>query len=324
MNATKHSLAAELLIPEGDAEKIRARVEALTLEMKPRTEAGAILITTMATLSVRMERAAEHETAAVAHRVRHAADDHDDERHDRADALFQTLGDDPRTALRKLKRTPEGVERLVDAWSDLLADLALDAWTDEQLGQAANLTGMRSRHARGTRLSALNRAIRGDFAALEAEDGAGLAPEPRQAWAKARLIDLIEAEVVALDRHYQTLDFETLAVDRDEAGRRALFDASKPATLARRYESEARRGFFKALKEFRQVEAEFAARDEAPTASSTADRSGSIMGSFRQNGAPPADEPSPADFEARLSQDRPIPGDQGQPLVYVPPVKTPG
>ena len=42
--------------------------------------------------------------------------------------------------------------------------------------------------------------------------------------------------------------------DRDEAGRRAMFDPSKEATLARRYEAAAERGFFRALKEFRQLE----------------------------------------------------------------------
>ena len=35
-----------------------------------------------------------------------------------------------------------------------------------------------------------------------------------------------------------------------------MFDPSKEATLARKYEAAAERGFFKALKEFRQVERE--------------------------------------------------------------------
>jgi hypothetical protein len=43
---------------------------------------------------------------------------------------------------------------------------------------------------------------------------------------------------------------------RAEAGRRAMFDPSREATLARKYEAAAERGLFKALKEFRQVEKE--------------------------------------------------------------------
>ena len=41
---------------------------------------------------------------------------------------------------------------------------------------------------------------------------------------------------------------------RAEAGRRAMFDPSREATLARKYEAAAERGFFRALKELRQLE----------------------------------------------------------------------
>jgi hypothetical protein len=54
-----------------------------------------------------------------------------------------------------------------------------------------------------------------------------------------------------------------IALDRLEAPERALFDASREATLARRYETEAQRGFFRALNEFRLVEAEAIDRLEA-------------------------------------------------------------
>ena len=42
--------------------------------------------------------------------------------------------------------------------------------------------------------------------------------------------------------------------EQAEAGRRAMFDPSKEACLARKYEAAAERGFFKAIKEFREVE----------------------------------------------------------------------
>ena len=324
LNALTHSLTAKVVTPEGDVDLIRGRVEAFTAEMKPMTEAGAVLIMTMATLSVRMGKAAEHETAAVALEVRHAADDFDDERYDQVNALFERLADDPRTTLRKLKRMPEGVEKLVEAWDDLRADLAAGPWADSQLELAANLTGMKSRHANGSRLGALNRAIRGDFAGLAAVDGPGLGEAARKDWARAALLARIEAEVDALEAHHATLDFETLAIDRDEAGSRALFDGSKPATLARRYESEARRGFFKALKEFRQVEAEFAARSEASPAPPPPAPGGSKMGSFREISPPPAREPARPGPDAFPAGDFPVPDAQGRPLAYVPPVKTPG
>jgi len=41
---------------------------------------------------------------------------------------------------------------------------------------------------------------------------------------------------------------------RSEAARRAMFDTSKEATLARRYEAAAERNFFRAIKELRQIQ----------------------------------------------------------------------
>ena len=330
MNATKAGLSGDgPVVAERHAEAIRSRIEAFTLDLRPRTEAGAVLIGQMATLSVRMERAAEHETAAIAHKVRHAADDFDDERFDKANALFEGLADDPRTILRKLRRMPEGVEKLVEAWTDLLTDLTLEpgsGWTDEQLERAANLTGLKSRHAQGSRLAVLNRAIRGDFAGLSAGDGTGLGGDARKAWARSALFDLIEAEVVGLDEHYRTLDHETLAVDRAEAGGRALFDASKPACLARRYEAEARRGFFRALKEFQRVEAEAEAQGPVePTAGPSASaRAASSVGSFRENARPPAREPSRSVGDTRVGSDPATLNDPIQPRPSAPAVKTAG
>jgi hypothetical protein len=314
-------------LPDGEAEKIRARLQALTAEMNPQTAAGAILITKMATLSVRMERAADHETAAIALNVRHAAENFDDERIEAAKTLFEQLADDPRATLRKLKRTSEGVERLLDAWTDLRADLAVEPkpiWSDDQVELAANLIGLKARHAQASRFAALTRAMNGDFAALSASDGAGLDEAGRKEWAMVALFEAIDAEMVALEAHHDTLDFDTLALDRAEAGVRALFDDSKSATLARRYEADARRGFFKALKEFRQIEAEFAAQAEAtPTAPSSA-QAGSTVGSFRQRTAPPAREPVRPSADSSLPENSSRKGEDGQPLVYVPSVKTRG
>ena len=72
---------------------------------------------------------------------------------------------------------------------------------------------------------------------------------------------------------------------RAEAGTLALFDPSPEATLARRYESSAERGFFRALKEFRQVE-----RDAKADRDESVDRQmEDVLASFR-NRAEPLDE----------------------------------
>ena len=305
-NGLKHGLTGQgLVVTSEEAEEVADRTEALRLDMKPRSPGGLILIAQLATLSVRAERAARHESAALAERVRHAADDFDEERIEEADRLFEALGEDPRNSLRKLKRTPEGVDRLLDAWQDLRDDLAIDpepAWTVEHLERAANLTGLQARHARASRLGALSRGFWGDFAALGDGEAEDLDEGFRREWARSMLFERIDAEVAALEAHRETLDFETIELDRLGAGDRALFDPSKSANLARRYESEARRGFFKALEQFRRVEAESEAREESPTdlpAPPAPLRAEVAMGSSREIPEEPASEPS------RTMPDRP-------------------
>lgn len=326
-NSLKHGLSgAGVVVPEGDVEEIRSREEALTLDMKPTTPASAILITVMATLSLRAERAAEQEIAQTAMRVRNAADAFDEERIGKANELFEGLADDPRTNLRKLKKMPEGVDRMIDEWNDLRNDLIIQPkpdWTAEHLERAGNLIGLKARHAPASRLGQLSRGVWGDFAGLDESEGSGLDEEFRREWAKAQLIEALDTEIAALEAHYETLDFETIAIDRSEAGRRALFDASKPACLARRYEGEARRGFFKAMKEFRQIEADANAKEEAAPAPSPS-RPDPKVGSFRETGPSSGGVPPRPCPEPQLPEYPTHFGADGKPLVYVRPVKSPG
>jgi hypothetical protein len=66
----------------------------------------------------------------------------------------------------------------------------------------------------------------------------------------------------------EEVDDATAARLRTEAGKRALFDPSPEAGRARQYEASAVRGFFRALKELRQVEK--AAKETAAEAESKA------------------------------------------------------
>ncbi len=317
-NGLKHGLTGQgIVTPEGDAEEIRSRSEALTADMKPQSPAGVILIMQMAILSVRTERAAEQESATIARNVRHAADDFDEKRIDLANELFESLGENPRNNLRKLRKSPEGVDRLIDAWRDLRADLAIDprpVWTAAHLEQAANMTGLKTEHARGSRLGALSRGFWGDFEALGDGEGGDLDEEFRRGWAKAMLFERIDAEIAGLEAHRETLDFELIAIDRAEAGARALFDSSKEATLARRYESENHRGFYKALKEFRIVEAEFKARAELAPIPPEPLRTEARLGSSRETAPPPVREPSRAVPTAPPAEIPVVKGTNGQPL----------
>ena len=73
---------------------------------------------------------------------------------------------------------------------------------------------------------------------------------------------------------------------RLEAGRRAMFDPSKEATLARKYEAAAERGFFRALKEFRQVERDAKAATSGPDVAAAREQLGSFFPAAKPASAP--------------------------------------
>jgi hypothetical protein len=322
LNGLKHGLTGEgIVVPEGDAEAIELRVAALEADLAPKSPVGALMIRKLAVLSVRSERAAEQELAAIARNVRHAPDDFDEARVDEADRLFEALGEDPRKNLRKLKGSPEGVDRLIEAWGDLLVDLAHRAgatWSLAHSETVAHLSGKTSGRGWASEIGALALAVCGDFSGLGSSEGGDLDDEGRRSWARARLFEAIDAEIAELEAHRETLDFETIELDRLEAPKRALFDDSKQATLARRYESEAHRGFFKALKEFRQAEAEFEARAEAASKAAPAPSEQvapeAKMGSSRET--PPTPDRIPAWALAEVPMDDPtiVRASDGQPL----------
>jgi hypothetical protein len=285
-NGLKHGMAGEgVVIPADDLAEVERRAETLQAELDPKTAIGVILVRQLATLSVRMERGAKQEFAAIASRVRHASENFDQDRGDRAESLFVSIVDDPRKHLELLRRSPEGVARLVKAWTELRLDLSragATAWSPGHLEKMANLRGLAGNGLVGSWLEALTRATWGNLASLEDHERTGVDPQSRRPWARLALIERIDTEIAGLEAHLATLDLDLIEQDRAEAGDRALFDPSKEATLARRYESEARRCFFKSLNEFRQVEAESPGRNEVIEAADS-NRESAPVASSREN-----------------------------------------
>jgi hypothetical protein len=276
-----------LVLPDSDAAEVERRNQALQNELAPATEMGQVLVHRLAMLSVRMEKGARHALASAARRVRHAAEEFDEQRIDRAEDFLEGIAENPRRVLRKLRRTPEGVDVLVVEWGDLRADLTRKGrpcWTASHLERAAHLLGIRSEDARASAIGPVSRAAWGDFEALGEREGSGLDDDARRAWARARLVERIDEAVTELEAHRETLDLESIEQDRAEAGDVAWFDPSKEASLARRYESEAHRHFFKTLNELRRVEAEATGRPAAEPG--------------------PVAEPDPAPAEPELASSR--------------------
>jgi hypothetical protein len=293
-NGLKHGLTgAGIVLAEEDSAEVERRVEEFQKDLAPQTSFGKFLVRKLALFSHRFERSAAQESAAIAVRVRNAVDDFDQTRLDEADRLSDILGEVPRVHLRKLRKSPEGVERLIVAWRELRADLTRDprpTWTAWHRERAENLTGFRIDEASGSEICLLSKAIWGDFGTSGDEDD--LDEDVRKGQARARMAQWIDAEIANLEAHYETLNFEIIELDRAGAPSRALFNTSPEAKLARRYESEANRGFDKALKDLRQVEAEAA---ERPSVAATLEPElpYAPMGSSWDRPAPVPREPQP-------------------------------
>ena len=208
-----------------------------------------------------MEEGAGQELAAAASRVRRAVESFDHEREDRVEDLFDTIAVEPRRHVRLLRRMPEGVDRLVEGWEELRHNLTRadgPTWDESHQALATSMLGYRPGQAAAGELEQLSKAARGE-GSLAAIGWTGVDDEAGRAWARELLLELIHTQISKLNDHRETLDLEVIEQDRIEAPGRVLFDFSKGGIRAMRYQSEARRMFFKALKDFRIAEAEFEA-----------------------------------------------------------------
>ena len=91
---------------------------------------------------------------------------------------------------------------------------------------------------------------------------------------------------------------------RKEAERRAQFDASKEASLARKYEASAERGFFRALKELRLHEKQVKAADPATEGESFREALGSFLQVEKKVAEFEASDPEPAPIPPMMPFDR--------------------
>jgi hypothetical protein len=258
-NGLKHGLTGQgIVIPPVDAAEVDRRTAALEAEMKPSGELSRILVGRLAGLSVRLDRSVRNELAAVAERVRNADADLVESRLAEVKRRLDSIADDPAASTRWLRRSPEGIDALIGSILDRKANLDHRDWSRWSRDESDRLEHLMGREAAGvtdSRVRALSRAIWGNFCELQPEDGAGLADPDRKAWARERVAEIIDEEVAQLRELRESLDFEAIERDRAEAPERALFDSSKEATLARKYEAATERGFFRTLREFRETEA---------------------------------------------------------------------
>ncbi len=293
-NAWKHGMTGTgVVLPEEDRAEVARRSEALRAELGPAGPLGQILVDRLARLSVRMERCASHESAALATRVRHAVEDFDDARALGVEEAFAALDAEPGRSVRRLGRTPGGVDRLLGAWLGLLADLDRrggPTWDDSRATLVDRLMGRGRDEVSPSRAFAWSRAVGGDPSLLGSSEGAPDRPEDARAWAVARLLELIRGQVADLEARRELIDAVAIELDRAGSPARALFDTSPDAARARQYEAAAERHFYRALGELRRL------REPGPPTPSTpparpAPEPARPLASFSEG--PPAPMPRP-------------------------------
>jgi hypothetical protein len=150
----------------------------------------------------------------------------------------------------------------------------------------------------------------------EGDAGRGLAR--RMATCAVRMERAVLQESAALRERVLDAQAEANGDDPVEAGLRAMFDPSKEATLARKYEAAAERGFFRALKELRQLAREAKGTDVPSAAAAEAAAARKSIGQLASFFPAANQPPSPAKPAASTPVPAPKPASKPAPA----PLKT--
>ncbi len=285
-NSYKHGLTGEgVVLSHEDAEQFDDLRDTLTVDMKPKNAQASHCISRLALLMLKMTRGALHEKKCIEHNMRQAEIEFDAARQDEVDHLHSWIANEPATNARRLRRTPEGIDQLIRAIKGLLDDLSHPygmRWGWSHCDRLHHLLGLRREDVPVSRFKALTEAIQGKFQHLDPHDGEGQMDGNRSLWALQMLAQLIEAEIDKLKALRETLDHKGLALDRAEAPHRAMFDTSKEAILARKYDAANERSYFRTLKEFRILNGEAPEVKVPPRVTSAAPEK---LGSFSREGS---------------------------------------
>ncbi len=315
-NSYQHGLTGEgVVLPHEDAEEFDNLRATLETEMKPKNTLARESLTHLALLMLKMTRGALHEAKALAFRTRHAEAEFDAARLSESDHLYSWIANEPATNARRLRGSPEGLDLLIGAIKGLLDDLSHPygmRWGWSHCDRLHHLLGLRREDLPVSRFKALTEAIQGKFQHLDPHDGEGQMDGNRALWALQMLAQLIEAEIAKLKTMRENFDHKGLDLDRAEAKYRAMFDPSKEAVLARKYNAANERTYSRTLKEFRELNAEVPEVDSPAEFASEAPEE---LGSF-----------SPVTPEADLKEPDidPIDGKVKAPSIEAGPEEAPG
>jgi hypothetical protein len=268
-------------IPNEEAKALDAKLAAFEEDLKPRNSVQLELVKRFGLMTVRLDRMVKQEAKATAMRMRNAASLHEDARMAEADHLISWIAHEPVTNNRRLKRTPEGLKRLIVALEGLRSDLTRQPscrWDYAHCDQLHHYLGMRREEMPITRARVLTEAIHGKFEHIDPSEIPESETMAKRRWAIRELVELIDGEIARLKTLLETFDMSIVAIDRAEAADRAMFDDSKEGILARKYEAACERSMYKALKELKAMQAESTeVESDQPPAPEPAEELGSFF-----------------------------------------------
>ena len=257
-NSYKHGLTGEgVVLPHEDATEVARRAQAMQTDMAPNNELARNLVIKITLATFRLERCALHETKSIAHRMRRAGAAFDDERLAEVEKAISWIAAEPATHARRLRGSLEGIVKLIEKYEGLKTDLLRPygvIWNYQHCETIHHLMGQRRGDIPHTRARCLGEAIYGTMDLLNPDDAPELPLRERKIWAADRLVELIDIELAKLEALKETIDIEAIELDRSEASFRAMFDPSKDAVLARKYEAALDRSLYRALQEYREAQ----------------------------------------------------------------------
>jgi hypothetical protein len=269
-NGLKHGMTgAGVVIADEDVEALDERFEAFETALKPVNDVARFLTQRAALLSVKLDRSAREEAARINLDMLEAEEVEEEARALDFEYLTNSFADHPGESVRKLRRSEEGINWLIEQWRMARLRLLGKCGNEWSVETFLHLQGRNLATSDGSRVVALCRAICGHYGRLEPSD---LPAPERQAAAKAELVTIIDREIAGLEEAHKAIDPERFAKIKAGAAARAIFNASKDATLARKYEANAERMLHQTLKKIEEINttaAETVESEEKPEAEET-------------------------------------------------------
>ena len=251
-NSLKHGLTGEgIVLPDEDVEAVNGRFEALQAELAPKTVDGPVAGPTdrvpdgsAGARGSAGGQKARHGDAAGFGEVRRSAD----VRGRKDDGLDRRRAGHPRPTPAGHDGGGRSADRGVGGPGCEPGGPGLGpAGPTGEWQRIENLEGRRPEDQPISRDGALCKAFWGEPEYLQPGEVEGLNAGEIREWATGRLRERIAGRLAELRTLRVTFDPESLAKDCAEAAQRAIFDASKEATLARKYEAAAERGLYRAF-----------------------------------------------------------------------------